>query len=231
MLIDMHSHSLFNQNSNHLVLSDGIHFLGIHPWFIDLDKLEKQKKIIEELIKSKKLLMLGETGLDRLKSSVPIEIQIEVFLWHLEKAYEHNLPIVIHCLKAHSDLLGVLKKDQRTFRLLIHDYSGGEKELKDYLKYDVYFSFGRSLFRENSKAQMVFKKVPLNRIFLETDDSKDLSIDEIYLKAQSIRVDDLIERQIFENFLRFFNYSNDISPSDLIANFTKIYGTDKLANL
>jgi TatD DNase family protein len=217
MFIDFHTH---HQHLQELALIDKVHFDGIHPWFIEIDIIEDQMANLEKKLINNELLLIGETGLDRLKSIVDFDLQRTVFLTHLELAKKYNKPIVIHCLKAHSDFLQILKNNYPQLRYVIHDFSGGEAELKKYLKFDIYFSFGKSIFRENSKAQTVFKKVPIDRLFFETDDHQDLKISDVYLKAMELTQFDY-EKQVEQNFLRFFNYSNDISPADIIKNFTR----------
>ena len=216
MLIDIHTHL---KNPPHFALLDQVHFVGIHPWFIDESNIDFQKNEILKKVNNASVKLIGETGLDRLKAKSSIEVQIDLFCWHLSLARDLNLPLVVHCLKAHSDLLNILKNEKNVTKMLIHDFSGNEKELKQYLKFPVYFSFGKSLFREKSKAQNVFKHTPINRLFLETDDSDQYSLEEIYLQASKIKNELALEKEIEKNFLSFFNYPNDICPTNIIKNF------------
>lgn len=219
MKIDIHSHQ---KNKSEFALIDNIHFVGIHPWFIDIHHYKNDLQELKIKYKDNRPRLVGETGLDRLKSKVPFEIQLEVFHAHIDLALMYDLPLVIHCLKAHADFIQILKTIKKFPRAIIHDFSGSEVELKKYLNYDFYFSFGRSLYRENSKAQMVFQKVPENRLFLETDDSLEFSIEMIYQKASDLRPELDFENLIEKNFLTFFNYSNNISATDFIKNLTKV---------
>lgn len=218
MLIDIHTHYI-SKNDNTLI--DGIHFDGLHPWYIEKENFLNKLEQLEEKLKAQKLLLLGETGLDRLKSKVPFELQLEVFSNHLNLAQKYKIPLVLHILRAHSDFFEILKQRKNSQRYIIHDFSGNEKDLEYYLKFDIYFSFGHSLFREKSKARDVMKLVPLAKLFLETDDNIKYSINEIYKKAEELRGEKL-EAIIESNFRTFFNYSDNICPTDVIKNFTNI---------
>jgi TatD DNase family protein len=220
MLIDIHTHHK-STSTNSISLLDGEQFVGIHPWNIINDSVESDLEKLFNLHRRFEIPLIGETGLDRLKSSVPFDLQLSVFKKHLSLASELNRPLVIHCLKAHSDFLQLLKVEKWQGRFLIHDYSGGEVELKKYLNYDAYFSFGRSLFRDNSKAQAVVKKVPLERLFLETDDSTEYKIEDVYKQAAIILQRDDLEEKILSNFLTFFRYTDHISPTDFIENICR----------
>lgn len=219
MFIDIHSHLDDANEINGIKLQDKVHFVGIHPWFIESNTLDDEKTKIKTMLDRDSWCLIGETGLDRLKSEVEFDLQLDVFNWHLNLAKQYHRPLVIHCLKAHSDFLEILKKNQLSLTFLIHDYSGGESELKEYLKFNIYFSFGHSLFREQSKAQMVFKKVPNERIFFETDDQKNYSIEQIYQKASEL-VPHLNWESICEkNLESFFRNFKNVSSTDIINHF------------
>lgn len=216
MLIDIHAHHLI-ETKDSIVFLDNRDFVGLHPWFINPETFQKDFQIISERHRACNIAFIGETGLDKLKSTVDFELQKKVFLDHLNLAIELKRPLVIHCLKAHHEFLAILNELKFAGRFLIHDFSGSEQEMKKYLKFDAYFSFGRSLFRENSKAQMVFKHAPLERVFLETDDDRNLTIEKVYKQANFLLNRNDLEDQLMKNFLMFFNYSDNIRP----ANFPK----------
>lgn len=216
MLIDIHAHHL-RETKDSIVFLDNRDFVGLHPWFINPETYQNDFQVMSKRHRANNIAFIGETGLDKLKSTVDFELQKKVFLNHLALAIELKKPLVIHCLKAHHEFLAILNELKFEGRFLIHDFSGSEQEMKKYLKFDAYFSFGRSLFRENSKAQMVFKHSPIDRIFLETDDDKNLTIEKVYTEASILLNRTDLEDQIMKNFLSFFNYTHDIRP----ANFPK----------
>lgn len=216
MLIDIHTHHLL-ENVEHLQFLDDRDFVGLHPWFINGETYLEDFKKVSERHRLNNIAFIGETGLDKLKSTVDFELQKKVFLDHLQLSIELNRPLVIHCLKAHQEFLAILKEYKFKGKFLIHDFSGSESDMKKYLEYNAYFSFGRSLFREQSKAQKVFKKTPLDRIFLETDDDKKIMIKQVYAEANKLMNRSDLEVIILKNFLTFFNYTDYVRP----ANFPK----------
>lgn len=198
MLINIHTHNRTNkENQLEIVVDEDT--VGIHPWNLNKDyDFSKAKK---------KCLMIGETGLDRTDQyKDTIEDQKANLIFHFKLAEKFNLPIVVHCVRAHSDLLGILKKINFKGKILLHDFTGNIAQINSYLKYDVYFSFRRNF----EKLPMI----PVSRIFLETDDQFAFSIEDIYRLAQ------IPESQFEKNLLEFFSNSQDVSSSDIVYDFT-----------
>jgi len=224
MLIDIHSHHPPEASSN-LCFLEGLHSLGIHPWELREDQaMDSVEKRFGELKKrlNPEILAIGECGLDRARAGLwPISEQLAVLEWHMQWSHSTKRPLILHCVRAHSDLLMLLKKkNYHEGKILLHDYNGNLTEAMKFLDYDTYFSFGPSFFRKNSKTPQVFKTLPRERVFLETDDQKDYSIEAIYAKACKIlKVDQKTLEELMEkNLLTFFSDLNDVSASDLIAN-------------
>lgn len=222
MLIDFHTHSLHVENQNSLRFVIGKNSLGIHPWELT-DPFEENlyQKKFQQLKKQfhASLLAIGECGLDRRREAIaPIELQARVLEWHMDWAKEINRPIVIHCVKAHSDLLKILKDKKYKGKVLLHDYAGSVEEADKFLSYDCYFSFGHRLF--NHARAEVFKSLPVERLFLETDDQQKIKIEALYEKAQSLlNVDQKkLEVIIEENLAEFFSDLDNISTADVINN-------------
>lgn len=223
MLIDIHTHIQRPQSAN-LCFLVGKHSLGIHPWELTAERSKENIEAEFNLLKQKwceSILAIGECGLDRARENIaPMELQLAVLEWHLDWARETNRPVIIHCVRAHSDLLMLLKKKKFDGKILLHDYAGNLNEAMKFLGYDVYFSFGARLMNEKSKAPQVFKTLPKERLFLETDDQKEFSIEDIYKKSEILmrmRSDEL-ENLFYNNLLSFFSDLNNVSSSDLIAN-------------
>jgi TatD DNase family protein len=222
MFIDIHTHIQSAQPPN-LCFLVGKHSLGIHPWSLTAERSIETIEVEFESLKREltySILAIGECGLDRSREGIAdINMQMSVLEWHLDWALKVRRPVIIHCVKAHSDLLMMLKKKRYDGKLLLHDYAGNLNEAMKFLGYDVYFSFGARLFKENSKASTVYKNLPRERIFLETDDQKEISIEALYKKSEVIlRMSQVeLENLFFKNLLHFFNDLNNVSSSDLIA--------------
>lgn len=226
MLIDFHTHGLSTDKQNHLRFVMGKQALGIHPWELvaPFEEVLYEKKF-QELKRNlnSSILAIGECGLDRRREGIaPIEMQERVFGWHMDWAINCQRPIIIHCVKAHSDLLKILKDKKFNGKMLLHNYGGNKEESEKFLTYDCYFSFGRRLLEEKGKQAEIFKSLPLERLFLETDDQQEIKIEHLYQKAQSILgLDPKRLETIFEhNLVEFFSDLDNISPADVINNLS-----------
>jgi len=126
-----------------------------------------------ELAKSEKVIAIGEIGLDyyykpktKRKFELFKEKQKEVFLSQLKMAQELNLPVIFHCRMAHEDLLRVLKS-QTSIKGVIHCFTGTWEQTKEYLNMGFYLGFNGIIFKLD--LDEVIKKVPLEKILVETD--------------------------------------------------------------
>lgn len=191
MFINIHTHRRTGKK-NQLEIVDGEDTVGIHPWNID--------KVMDFRSVNELICMVGETGLDRSnKYKENIELQKKILKIHFTAATFFNLPIVIHCVHAHSDLLQILHEINFKGKILLHDYRGNLIQTNSYLKFDTYFSI---------RSQNNF--IPLERMFLETDDQTLRSIEEIYQEIG-------LAEEIFEkNFLTFFSNTQKVCSSDVI---------------
>ena len=221
LYIDIHTHQKANDSTIAVVV--GKHVLGLHPWDLSHDLTLDQLRQRFDLLQNKGMLAVGECGLDRKRAGIHlIEDQIQVFSWHIELAQKLHKPLIVHCVHAQSDLLAVLKKYKFSGTILLHDLSGNAQSLEQFKNYNAYFSFGARLFKEDKKREEFLKLVPLHKLFLETDDQSQYSIEEIYQKASellNISQTDFCN-QIEKNLKNFFGYTDDVSTADIIKDFT-----------
>lgn len=213
MQLDIHSHR--SHLGTQIIVN--VHTIAIHPWNL-LFPFDKQKFDLEweNIKKSPDLIYaIGECGLDRVRAGIAnIDEQKYVLLKHFELATDRKLPIILHTVRAFSDLLEILKKHKFDNPLLLHDYGGNDHEMHRLLKYPVYFSYGKRIFFN----EKMLKKTPLDRLLLETGDQDDYSIADIYQKASEILGMSLLdlETQLEKNFLTFFNKLDDVGASNFI---------------
>lgn len=177
--------------------------IGIHPLFINVDRLESDFKILEEKMSLPECLAIGECGLDK-RSETAFEIQLEVLEKQLLLAEKHKKPVVIHCVHGFQELVQLKNKLKITTPILIHGFSKKEQLAKQLLDNGFYLSFGRYLL-QNPELEHVFSNVPENRFFLETDTS-DYTIEEIYAFASKYKKITVTELQqiISNNFNTVF---------------------------
>ena len=145
---------------------------GIHPHEAKNHQNLKCNDIIKKTNKSKKIIGIGETGLDYYYNHSEKKEQINSFLEHIYAAQESSLPIIVHTRSAEEDTLKILKeeKKKKDFNILIHCFTGSEKFAFDLLDLGAYISAsGVVTFKKSQELAETFKKIPDNRILVETD--------------------------------------------------------------
>ena len=158
---------------------------GWHPWHLNGFSADECKSEFKKLASYKNFVAVGECGLDRKKGNNWDE-QILAFETQLEIAKEYKKPLILHAVKSYSDLLQLLKMHQFENKVLIHVFIGNEQVIMQFSTFDTYFSFGKSIFNDDSKSIESLKRIAPEKIFFETDDSN-FSISDIYLRAATIR--------------------------------------------
>jgi TatD DNase family protein len=126
---------------------------------------------LKDLAKNKKVVAIGETGLDlHYKFSTPQQQQ-DSFVKHLELAKELNLPVVIHSREAFDETMEILEAHESGLKgLVFHCYSGDCPQAKIILDKGWYISLtGVVTFKNAETTREVAKYVPLNRLMIETD--------------------------------------------------------------
>lgn len=140
--------------------------VGYHP---EADKSDLEK--LKALAGRPKIVAIGEIGLDKSKIS-NLKSQISIFQKQLALAEKFKLPIILHCRKAHEDLINILNtkyKIQNTlFRGVIHCFTGSFKQAQKYLNLGFYLSF-TGLITYDRGYDKVILNTPLEKILLETD--------------------------------------------------------------
>ena len=145
---------------------------GIHPHEAKNHKTLKSNDIIKKINMSKKIIGIGETGLDYHYNHSEKKDQIDSFLEHIYAAQQTNIPIIVHTRSAEDDTLKILKeeKKKKDFKILIHCFTGTEKFASNLLDLEAYISAsGVVTFKKSSELAETFKKIPENRILVETD--------------------------------------------------------------
>lgn len=196
--LDFHHHKadqigIYNLNLNEEIPA-GKFSVGLHPkditenWKADFDNIKKKSA-------AKNCLAIGECGLDGL-ISVDETLQNEIFRTHISWAQEVKKPVIIHCVRRFSQLLHY---KNAKIPLIIHGFNKKENIGEELLKAGFYLSFGNAAL-ENLSLQNIIKKIPIQRLFLETDDS-DFKIVELYERVSKIRstTTENLNNQMWEN--------------------------------
>ena len=213
VFINLHTHKFSNQENILEIVNQypqdfdatiPNYSIGIHPWYIDENRVEADLKIIAEKLKLKKCLALGECGLDK-RIEIPLDLQTQVFEKQLLLAQKYNKPVVLHCVAAFQEIIEIKNKLKIEIPMIIHGFSKNEQTSKQLLDNEFYLSFGKYLLR-NPELETVFKQVPNDRFFLETDTIEE-TLEEVYnlaSKYKNIELENL-KYQINSNFKKVFN--------------------------
>ena len=141
--------------------------IGFHPdqasKYTDTDLL----KLRELCLKYKKIVGIGEIGLDYHYGKENRDEQIILFKKQLDLASELNLPVVIHSRDATKDTVDILK--EYSLNGVIHCFSGSLEIAKEYIKMGFLLGIGGVVTFKNSKLPLVVREIPLESIVLETD--------------------------------------------------------------
>lgn len=196
--LDFHHHKQNQQgiyNLNHQeAIPDSMFSAGIHP----KDITENWKSDFEEIKKitsDKNCIAVGECGLDGL-ITVDEKVQNEIFQAHLSWAEEIRKPVIIHCVRRFSQILHFKKAE---IPLIIHGFNKKETIAEELLNAGFYLSFGKAAL-ESLSLQKIIRMIPIDKLFLETDNS-DISIQDLYEKVAEVRsvsVENLLN-QMWEN--------------------------------
>ncbi len=139
--------------------------LGLHPHFADNPGALSK---IESLI-NKKVLAIGETGMDLYRNLSDPKNQARVFEEHIKLAIKNALPLVLHVREAHKEVLKILEGYRGEIRGVVHCFSGGVEEAHRYMDLGFYISISGTITRPGSKLQDVVKEIPLSMLLVETD--------------------------------------------------------------
>ena len=144
--------------------------IGIHPHETNNDEINCDL-ILEKLKENKKIIGIGETGLDFYYNNSDKDKQISSFREHIKAAIKVNFPLVVHSRNAEKETYEILNeyKDHKP-KILMHCFTGS-KEFADKLNtLNAYFSAsGIITFKNAVDLQETFKSLPLEKILIETD--------------------------------------------------------------
>lgn len=154
--------------------------VGIHPHDADTYNLEAEK-ILENLAANKKVVAIGETGLDYYRNLSPREVQKEAFKKHISLAKKLNKPLIIHDRDAHLHIMEILKEEQASdVGVVLHCFSGSPQMALECARMGWHISLAGPVTYPNAvKPVQVAQVVPIEKLFIETDCP--------YLSPQAIR--------------------------------------------
>ena len=143
---------------------------GIHPHEAKNNKITSDL-IINEVRQNKKIIGIGETGLDFYYNHSDKDDQIKSFEKHIEASIQLSLPLIIHSRNAENETLKIFEKYKKdNLKILMHCFTGSKKFAEDLLALGAFFSAsGIITFKNSLDLQETFKFIPLDKLLIETD--------------------------------------------------------------
>jgi TatD DNase family protein len=182
---------------------------GIHPWYLKEDLVTQAFEKVAGTAGKSSVIAVGETGLDKV-SEVPFELQEAAFQMHLDLADRIRKPVILHCVRSWSEMLSVRKLRQTDLPWIFHGFSGKPETADQLTRKGCYISFGKALLKPNAVIGTMFRNIPLEYVFFETDDL-DSPVAEVYKAAAGLKGINIetIKTQVYQNFLNCFGAAID----------------------
>ena len=143
---------------------------GLHPLSAGTEQIKTEDII--KIMDHKKMIAIGETGLDYHYSQKTNAEQKKIFREHIELSQNFDLPIIIHSREADEDMGNILELyySKKPFKGVMHCFSSGKNLAKRALELDLFLSMSGILtFPKSSELRETFSNVPIERILVETD--------------------------------------------------------------
>ncbi len=195
---------------------------GIHPHETKKHKNIKCKDIVNRVSENKKIIGIGESGLDFFYNHSEKKNQIDSFLEHIEAAIKTDLPIIIHTRSAEKETYEILKKtsNKKNLKILIHCFTGSKDFAFKLLDLGAFISAsGVVTFKKSFDLANTFKLIPTERILVETDAP--------YLAPEPLRGKPN-EPSYITHTVKFLSQLKNISYEDFSTktsqNFFKLFG-------
>lgn len=156
------------------------HWIERQPWFqtdsnnlLDMAVREKIAALIQhefiQSVHSVNCVAVGECGLDKMIAT-SLELQQQLLTIHIDVANQLHKPLIIHCVRAHNELIALLKKSKAQVGGVIHAFSGSYEVAQQYVDLGFYLGIGGTITYERAqKTRAAAAKIPLECVVLETD--------------------------------------------------------------
>ena len=145
---------------------------GIHPHETKNFQNIDFKYILKETKNNKKIIGIGETGLDYHYNFSDKDVQKKSFIEHIRSASELNIPVIVHSRAAENDTYEILKSESKNINLkiLIHCFTGSREFAKKLIDLNAYISVsGIITFKNSNSLSDTISSIPIENLLVETD--------------------------------------------------------------
>jgi TatD DNase family protein len=204
-------HRLFPQETRVMI--------GLHPTSVK-ENYKEELRLLEEALLKNPCCAIGESGIDLYWDKTFFKEQTEAFIFQIELALSHLLPIVIHSRKSLNEVFSMVKNyTNQGLTGVFHCYPGNLREAEKVIEYGFLLGIGGVVTYKNAEMAEVVKNIDLKHIILETDapflppvpyrgqrneSSYILTIAEFIAKIKNISVEEVAEVTT-RNAIRLFN--------------------------
>ena len=144
--------------------------IGVHP-HESSNNIIDSNYLIDNAKKHKKIIGIGETGLDFYYENSKKNDQIKSFIKHIEASISLKYPLIIHSRSAEKETFDILNEYKSSdIKILMHCFTGSKEFAKKLMNLNAYFSASVIItFKNSLDLQETFKFIDKNKILIETD--------------------------------------------------------------
>ena len=155
---------LKNEYPNYVSLMNGLHPCSVK------ENYKEELAHVEALMSAHPFCAIGEIGIDLYWDKTFLKEQQEVFIWQIQLAKKHHLPIVIHCREAFDEVFEILETEKSDDLFgIFHCFTGTEEQAHRAISYGLHLGIGGVVTFKNGKIDQFLKNIDLSHIVLETD--------------------------------------------------------------
>lgn len=143
---------------------------GIHPTSVKPETIKHELAELELQLAKNTFIAIGEIGIDLYWDKTHQELQEEIFLYQIQLAKKHKLPIAIHVRKSFDEVWRILKPETRSdLKGVFHCYPGDTVQARKVIEAGFFLGIGGVVTFKNSGLQKVVSEIGIDHLILETD--------------------------------------------------------------
>jgi TatD DNase family protein len=143
--------------------------MGLHPCYVTADYAQEME-LVESWLEKESFAAIGEIGLDFYHSTEFKQEQIDVFVWQMNLAMQHDLPIVIHSRSSMDECIKLIAEHGKgKIKGIFHCFGGDERQARKIIDLGFMLGIGGVVTYKNAGLAKLLEQIPLDALVLETD--------------------------------------------------------------